>query len=181
MASEIYHSPYINTLRATAWWLYVFHAVCFLLTLGMLSFIPLILNYLARPKAVNTFVYTHHTWQIRSFWWYFIWGALGWNPVLYPDRHSRRFHHLGTGLGMVCLADHQGIPESERQYPHALSRKLTLRKKGTTGKNSFYGQHPVGIPAMPDNIRSFRSALFSRTFCFRQIATLFLVRFFRYA
>lgn len=81
MASEINHFPYINTLRATAWWLYIFHAVCFLLTLGIFSFIPLILNYLARPKAVATFVYTHHTWQIRSFWWYFIWSTLGW--ILY--------------------------------------------------------------------------------------------------
>ena len=81
MAGEIYRSPYINTLRATVWWLYIFHAVCFLLTLCMLSFIPLVLNYLARPKAINTFIYTHHTWQIRSFWWYFIWGALGW--ILY--------------------------------------------------------------------------------------------------
>ena len=76
--TEVYHSPYINTLRSTAWWLYLFHAVCFLLTLGALSFIPLILDYLARSRAVNTFVYTHYTWQIRSFWWYFIWGAVGW-------------------------------------------------------------------------------------------------------
>ncbi len=63
---QVYHSPYINTLRSTAWWLYLFHAVCFILTLGIFSFIPLILDYLARPKAVNTYVYTHYTWQIRS-------------------------------------------------------------------------------------------------------------------
>ena len=71
----------IHTLQTTAWWLYLFHAVCFLLTLGILSFIPLVLNYLARPKAAHTFVYSHHTWQIRSFWWYFVWGCIG--SVLY--------------------------------------------------------------------------------------------------
>ena len=52
-------------------------AVCFLLTLGILSFVPLVMNYLARPKAAHTFVYSHHTWQIRSFWWYFVWGCTG--------------------------------------------------------------------------------------------------------
>ena len=71
----------IHTLQATAWWLYLFHAVCFLLTLGILSFVPLVLNYLARPKAAHTFVYSHHTWQIRSFWWYIVWGCVG--SVLY--------------------------------------------------------------------------------------------------
>ena len=71
----------IHTLQTTAWWLYLFHAVCFLLTLGILSFVPLVLNYLVRPKAAHTFVYSHHTWQIRSFWWYFAWGFIG--SVLY--------------------------------------------------------------------------------------------------
>ena len=67
----------LHTLQATAWWLYLFHAVCFLLTLGILSFVPLVMNYLARPKAAHTFVYSHHTWQIRSFWWYVVWGCVG--------------------------------------------------------------------------------------------------------
>ena len=73
-----YNSPYIANLRSTAWWLYIFHAVCFLFTLGIFSFVPLILKYLVRPRAIHTWLYTHQTWQIRSFWWYFAWVALGW-------------------------------------------------------------------------------------------------------
>ncbi|HEY4318103.1 MAG TPA: hypothetical protein VGN04_10905 [Herbaspirillum sp.] len=54
-------------------WLYVFHGLCLLFSLGTLSFIPLIVNYVKRDDAAGTFVATHHSWQIRSFWWYWGW------------------------------------------------------------------------------------------------------------
>jgi uncharacterized membrane protein len=50
--------------------LYLVHGASFLLSLGMLSFIPLIINYIKRPETQDSFVYTHHTWMIRSFWIY---------------------------------------------------------------------------------------------------------------
>jgi uncharacterized membrane protein len=37
----------------------------------MLSWLPLIVNYIKRGDAVDSFVYSHHSWQIRSFWIYF--------------------------------------------------------------------------------------------------------------
>jgi uncharacterized membrane protein len=52
--------------------LYVVHAITFLFSLGMLSFLPLIANYIKRPDTVGTLVYSHHTWMIRSFWIYII-------------------------------------------------------------------------------------------------------------
>ena len=60
-----------------AWWLYMGHAISFVFSLGMFSFIPLILNYVKRDDAIGTFVHSHHGWMIRSFWWYFFWMALG--------------------------------------------------------------------------------------------------------
>ena len=57
--------------------LYLVHAGTFFFSLGMLSFLPLIVNYVKRPDSSGTLVYSHHTWMIRSFWFYFLWMAVG--------------------------------------------------------------------------------------------------------
>ncbi len=57
--------------------LYVIHALTFFFSLGMLSIVPVIVNYVKRPDTAGTMVYTHHTWMIRSFWWYVVWMAIG--------------------------------------------------------------------------------------------------------
>ena len=57
-------------------WLYVFHGLCLVFSLGTLSFIPLIVNYIKRDDAAGTFLASHHSWQIRSFWWYLGWLAI---------------------------------------------------------------------------------------------------------
>jgi uncharacterized membrane protein len=50
--------------------LYLVHAATFFFSLGMLSFFPLIVNYIKRPETAGTLVHSHHTWMIRSFWIY---------------------------------------------------------------------------------------------------------------
>jgi uncharacterized membrane protein len=76
-AQEVVLDPALQSHKNLVWWLYVFHGASFLFSLGMLSFIPLIINYLRRPEAAGTFVYSHHSWQIRSFWWYVLWMCVG--------------------------------------------------------------------------------------------------------
>jgi uncharacterized membrane protein len=61
-------------------WLYVFHFLSLIFSLGMLSFIPLIVNYIKRDDSAGSFVETHHSWQIRSFWWYLGWMVIGFFP-----------------------------------------------------------------------------------------------------
>ena len=60
--------------------LYLAHGLTFFFSLGLLSFIPLIVNYVKRPYTEGTLVHSHHTWMIRSFWFYVLWmvvaGAL---------------------------------------------------------------------------------------------------------
>lgn len=56
--------------------LYVIHALTFFFSLGMLSFVPLIVNYVKRPETAGTMVHSHHTWMIRSFWFYILWMAI---------------------------------------------------------------------------------------------------------
>ena len=78
MAQELVLDTRTDSAKSWAWWLYVAHGVSFIFTLGALSFIPLILNYIKRPETDGTFVHSHHSWQIRSFWWYVVWMAVGW-------------------------------------------------------------------------------------------------------
>ncbi|MCM1511993.1 MAG: hypothetical protein NC112_02620 [Oxalobacter formigenes] len=70
--------PRLESLKNTAWWLYIFHSIDLVIALGLFSWIPLIISYAARPNTTGTFIYSHHTWQIRSFWLYFGLAALGW-------------------------------------------------------------------------------------------------------
>lgn len=66
--------------------LYIVHALALVFSLGMLSIIPVIVNYIKRDDAQGTFIHSHHSWMIRSFWWYVFWMvvaavffvALGW-------------------------------------------------------------------------------------------------------
>jgi uncharacterized membrane protein len=78
MTQELVFDARTESAKNWAFWLYVAHAVSFLFTLGLMSFIPLILNYVKRPETQGTFVHSHHGWQIRSFWWYLVWMAVGW-------------------------------------------------------------------------------------------------------
>ncbi|QOY96411.1 hypothetical protein IM543_11660 [Massilia sp. UMI-21] len=58
--------------------LYVAHALTFLFSAGMLSILVLIVNYVKRPETQGTIVYSHHSWMIRSFWWYLAWSIVAW-------------------------------------------------------------------------------------------------------
>lgn len=73
MRQEIVLDPYLQSRKNLAWWLYIFHGASLVLSLGAFSWIPLIISYVKRGDAAGTFVYSHHNWQIRSFWWYLVW------------------------------------------------------------------------------------------------------------
>ena len=58
--------------------MYVVHAVLIVASLGTLSLIALIINYVKRPYTEGTFVHSHHTWMIRTFWFSLLWALVGW-------------------------------------------------------------------------------------------------------
>ncbi len=66
-----------HSAKRLVWWLYLLHGLCLVLSLGLLLWVPLIVNYLKRGETVDTFLYSHHQWQIRSFWWYLLWVIVG--------------------------------------------------------------------------------------------------------
>ena len=78
MSQEIVFDSKLNSIKNFAWWFYIFHGISLLFTFGALSFIPLILSYIKRREALGTFVYSHHNWQISSFWIYLICIIAGW-------------------------------------------------------------------------------------------------------
>jgi uncharacterized membrane protein len=72
MSQELILDSKVEEAKQLARILYVVHALTFFFSLGMLSFLPLIVNYLKRPDTEGTIVYSHHTWMIRSFWIYIL-------------------------------------------------------------------------------------------------------------
>jgi len=49
---------------------------------GWPSIIAVIINYVKRPDVRGTYLETHFSWQIRTFWWALLWVVLMWLLVL---------------------------------------------------------------------------------------------------
>ena len=81
-SQELVFDAQLESIKNYAWWFYIFHAVSMLFTLGALSFIPVILSYAKRGEAAGTFVYSHHNWQINSFWIYLACVFVGWVLII---------------------------------------------------------------------------------------------------
>lgn len=47
------------------------------LVLGVTLFAAVILNYLRRDEVAGTWLESHFTWQIRTFWWSMLWTFVG--------------------------------------------------------------------------------------------------------
>ncbi len=78
MSQELVMDRNSEDAKNTARVLYLVHAVTFLFSLGLLSILPTIFNYVKRGETVGTVAHSHHTWMIRSFWFYALWMGMGW-------------------------------------------------------------------------------------------------------
>lgn len=77
MENQIIFDEATEAHKSWLWWLYLMHGASLVFSLGALSFIPLVLNYLKRGETEGSFLRSHHSWQIRSFWWYVVWLFVG--------------------------------------------------------------------------------------------------------
>src|SRR5438067_7545200 len=73
MAQELVYENGLEDAKQFARVLYIAHAITFFFSVGTLSILVLIVNYIRRPETFGTMVYSHHTWMIRSFWFYVLW------------------------------------------------------------------------------------------------------------
>ena len=76
MSQELVMDQGTENAKQLARVLYVVHGCTFFFSLGMLSIIPVIINYIKRPETSGV-VHSHHTWMIRSFWFYVLWMVVG--------------------------------------------------------------------------------------------------------
>jgi uncharacterized membrane protein len=82
--------------------LYAGHGFTFFFSLGLLSIVPLIINYAKRPDSEGTIAFSHHGWMIRSFWWYLAWMVIG--GICIVVGLTVNFLFLGLGLILFGLA-----------------------------------------------------------------------------
>ncbi|HEX6321226.1 MAG TPA: hypothetical protein VFZ84_20355 [Burkholderiales bacterium] len=64
-----------KSLRQIATMVYGLQAAA--LVVGLTFFVAVILGYLRRRDAAGTWLESHFTWQIRTFWWSLAWSILG--------------------------------------------------------------------------------------------------------
>jgi uncharacterized membrane protein len=77
MAQEIVYERSAEDAKQFARIMYIAHGLTWFFSLGTLSVLVLIVNYIKRPDTHGTIVYSHHTWMIRSFWFYLLWMIVG--------------------------------------------------------------------------------------------------------
>ena len=46
------------------------------------SIIAVVLNYATRDDVRGTFLESHYRWQVRTFWWAFLWYVIAWMLIL---------------------------------------------------------------------------------------------------
>ena len=49
---------------------------------GIIGIIGVIVCYAKKSEAAGTWVYSHLTWLIRTFWWSLLWAIVGWLVLL---------------------------------------------------------------------------------------------------
>ena len=65
----------LSSLRNLTTAVYALQAAAFLIGISFL--VALIINYVKRPAVAGTYLESHFTWQIRTFWYGVLWGLLG--------------------------------------------------------------------------------------------------------
>ena len=67
--------PRLTSLRHVTTAVYALQVASFLI--GITFLVALIINYVKRPDVAGTYLESHFTWQIRTFWYGLLWGILG--------------------------------------------------------------------------------------------------------
>lgn len=55
--------------------IYALHAASFFF--GVTAIAGVIMNYVKRSDVAGTWLASHFTWQIRTFWWGLLWSIIG--------------------------------------------------------------------------------------------------------
>ena len=69
------HDPKTESLKTLTTVIYALYALS--LFIGVTAIVAIVLNYIKREEAQGTWLESHFTWQIRTFWWGVVWMVLG--------------------------------------------------------------------------------------------------------
>ena len=72
----------LDSLRKVCLFDYALHIAGPLLSMGLLSVIALVINYLKREDAAGTIYESHMNWMIRTFWWTVFWVVVSFVPFV---------------------------------------------------------------------------------------------------
>lgn len=65
----------LKSLRTLTMVVYALQAAGFFV--GLTWIVAIIMNYVKREEVGGTFLESHFTWQIRTFWFGLLWGVVG--------------------------------------------------------------------------------------------------------
>jgi uncharacterized membrane protein len=71
-----------DALRKVALFDYLLHIAGLLFSMGLLSVVALIINYIKRDDARGTIYESHMTWMIATFWWTLFWVVVSFVPAV---------------------------------------------------------------------------------------------------
>ena len=64
-----------KSLKTIATVVYALQAVGFFI--GLTWIVAIVINYVKRDDVRGTWLESHFTWQIRTFWWGLLWAVIG--------------------------------------------------------------------------------------------------------
>ena len=65
----------LRSLKTMAMVVYILQALGFFN--GITWIVGVIIDYVKKDEAAGTWLESHYRWQIRTFWWFLLWGAIG--------------------------------------------------------------------------------------------------------
>lgn len=79
---ETVDSSKSDSLKRVAVIDYLLHIAGPILSMGFLSVIALVVNYIKRDDAKGTIYESHMNWMIRTFWWTLFWVVVSFIPAI---------------------------------------------------------------------------------------------------
>ncbi|WP_120430794.1 DUF4870 family protein [Acinetobacter baylyi] len=73
---------------------------------GLLAIVALIINYVKRNDVQGTWLASHFTWQIRTFWWYLIWNVIAFVPfffLFFTGDNDNLFAGIALSASTFCV------------------------------------------------------------------------------
>lgn len=80
MENTINNEEAVKSAKTLTTIIYALYAASYFV--GITAIVAIVINYIKKEDVAGTFLESHFRWQIRTFWFGLLWGALGGITVL---------------------------------------------------------------------------------------------------